>query len=58
MVKIIDLYLPNHFLHLLRGTVHVFIGVSRILLQNSIVLSVLYWSLAKYDALAKEDPMD
>lgn len=42
-VKIMDLYLPNHYLILLGGgTVHLFIGVSRILFQNNTVLSVLY----------------
>lgn len=31
LAKIVGSYLPSHFLILLRGTVHAFIGVSRIL---------------------------
>lgn len=42
LAKIMDLYLPSHFLIFLRLTVHVFIGVSRILFENNIVLSVSY----------------
>ena len=42
LVKIMDSYLASHSLILLRGTVHVFIGVSRILFRKNILLSVWY----------------